>query len=316
MKQNEHAQIKIAVVGGCNIDISATAYTPIIQHDSNPGFIKTTLGGVGRNIAENLARLGNPVFLVSTLGDDQFKPIIERESREVGLNLSLCETFDQLHTSTYICINQPDGDIMVAISAMDICDHLMPEILSTRLDFLNTCDYVVIDSNIPEQSVEYLAQHCTARLCADTVSTKKAVKLQNALPYLYFLKANRPEAEVLTGMKITSKDDLAAAAAALHHKGIKNVAITLSMDGAFFSNGTHMMQMPPMPSQAVNTTGCGDAFFAGALFALDMQLKAADVLRYGLAMAAISAEADSAVSPILSQERLQAVLQQNQGGNA
>ena len=43
-------QNQIAVVGGCNIDISATSYTFLIEEDSNPGYVKTTLGGVGRNI--------------------------------------------------------------------------------------------------------------------------------------------------------------------------------------------------------------------------------------------------------------------------
>ena len=58
-------QNQIAVVGGCNIDISATSYTFLIEEYSNPGYVKTTLGGVGRNIAENLLLLGYPVSMIT-----------------------------------------------------------------------------------------------------------------------------------------------------------------------------------------------------------------------------------------------------------
>lgn len=299
---------RIAVVGGCNIDLSATAFTPLISKDSNPGFLKTTMGGVGRNIAENLSRLGYEVHLISMLGNDHFKQAIETDAQSFGLDLSYCETVDDANTSTYLCINQPDGDISVAVSAMEICDRLTPEVLEKKLDFLNSCHYVVLDSNIPVETIIYLKEHCTAKLCADAVSSKKAAKLRSVLPSLFFLKANRSEAEILSGIRL---DDLAAVNAAidmLHHSGVKNVAITLSMDGAYFSDGHSRALLPPLPIHAVNTTGCGDAFFAGVLTALINELDVSNALRRGLAMAAISAEANNAVSPTLTADKLKATL--------
>ena len=48
---------RFVVIGGANVDIMGIADQALRPQDSNPGTIRTTLGGVGRNIAENLARL-------------------------------------------------------------------------------------------------------------------------------------------------------------------------------------------------------------------------------------------------------------------
>ena len=63
-------QQRMVVVGAINVDISGTASTAMRAGDSNPGHVKVTLGGVGRNIAENLARLGAKVTMLTVLGED------------------------------------------------------------------------------------------------------------------------------------------------------------------------------------------------------------------------------------------------------
>ena len=103
-------QNQIAVVGGCNIDISATSYTFLIEADSNPGYVKTTLGGVGRNIAENLLLLGYPVSMITPLSRDSFLSQILSHSVEIGLDLSHSVYFDDVPNSVYLCINHPNGD--------------------------------------------------------------------------------------------------------------------------------------------------------------------------------------------------------------
>ena len=49
---------KIAVVGGANMDIGGFPSAALVPGDSNPGQVRMSVGGVGRNIAENAARLG------------------------------------------------------------------------------------------------------------------------------------------------------------------------------------------------------------------------------------------------------------------
>lgn len=305
---------RIAVVGGCNIDISATAYSPLIFQDSNPGRLSVSFGGVGRNVAENMARLGYETSLIAPLGDDSFRQQLEAHACGIGLDMSRCLTVEGAVTSSYLCLNHPNGDIALAVSAMDICDAMTPAFLERHLDFLNSCDMVMVDANMPEDSIHYLGANVTAKLCADCVSEKKAGRLRDVLRSLYFIKANRSEMEAITNIPLTDLYAIRKASSALLAMGVQNVAITLSEDGAFFADGTGNAILPPMHVRTVNSTGCGDAFFAGALHGLLEGRRGTEVLRDGLAMASVCAASESAVSPDVSTAALLETLKKYQGG--
>lgn len=296
---------RIVVIGGCNMDISATSYTELVLQDSNPGHIKTTFGGVGRNIAENLVRLGHDVSLIAPLGDDAFGKHTLDFSTSIGINVSHCRVIPGQATSSYLCINYPSGDIAVAVAAMDICESLTPEWLAEDMAFINTFDYVVTDANVPLETLQYLAEHCKPRLCADTVSTKKADRLRYILPNLYFLKANHEEAEVLSGYPLDDQYSLFKALRSFHANGVKRMAITMGKEGALLSASGEQATMPPLLSPTVNSTGCGDAFFAGVLHGMIQDVSIKECLRYGLGMASLCAESEEAVSPILTPALLQ-----------
>lgn len=301
-------QNQIAVVGGCNIDISATSYTFLIEADSNPGYVKTTLGGVGRNIAENLLLLGYPVSMITPLSRDSFLSQILSHSVEIGLDLSHSVYFDDVPNSVYLCINHPNGDIALAVSCMEICEKLTPDVISTQMDFLNSCPYVVLDANPRADTLAYIAEHCHSALCADAVSVKKAERLRPILHRLTFLKVNRAEAEILVGFPVNDFDSVSKASALLHAQGIPIVAITMGSGGAFLSNGGEACVLPPMAHDGVNYSGCGDAFFAGVLHGLINRKSTSATLRCGLAMSALSASSPCAVSPDVSAEALEQIL--------
>lgn len=301
-------QNQIAVVGGCNIDISATSYTFLIEEDSNPGYVKTTLGGVGRNIAENLLLLGYPVSMITPLSRDSFLSQIQSHSVKIGLDLSHCFYFDDVPNSVYLCINHPNGDIALAVSCMEICEKLTPDVIASQMDFLNSCPCVVLDANLRADTLAYIADHCHSALCADAVSVKKADRLRPILHRLSFLKVNRAEAEVLVGFPVDDMESVSKASAQLHAMGIPVVAITLGSSGAFLSVGSEAYALPPMAHDGVNYSGCGDAFFAGILHGLTMQKSTLETLCCGLAMAALSASSPCAVSPDVSSEALEQIL--------
>ena len=305
---------RIAFVGGCNIDITATAYSPLIFQDSNPGKLTVSFGGVGRNVAENMARLGYETSMIAPLGDDNFRQQLEEHSRAVGLDMSRCLIVEGTVTSSYLCLNHPNGDIALAVSAMDICDRLTPAFLEQHISFLNSCDAVMMDANIPQETIQYLSERITTKLCADGVSEKKAGKLRDVLRSLYFIKANRSEMEAITGIPLTDVYTIRKAASALMSIGVKNVSITLSDDGAFLANAEGSAMLPPMHATTVNSTGCGDAFFAGALHGLLEGHNSVQALKEGLAMASLCAKAESAVSPDASLSALRETLNQYQGG--
>lgn len=292
----------VAVVGGVNVDIGGTPHTKLLSGDSNPGRITVTAGGVGRNIAENLARLGHTVHMITALGDDAHGAQIQQNCREVGINLSESLTVHGGRTSTYLCLNDSDGEIVGAVSDMDIYAHLTPEVLESRLPMLNGASLVVLDANLPPETVRYLAEVITVPLFADPVSVKKAGAFVPVLGRLKALKPNRPEASLLSGVSIGSDADLPRAADAFFAKGLPNVLISLGGRGVYYHDGQESGILPCFPLPVINTTGCGDAFLAAVASGYLEGKRLRDMALRGLAASAVCAQTDSAVSPDMSRE--------------
>ena len=190
----------IVVVGGVNMDIGAVSHDPLVPRDSNPGKVTTSLGGVGRNIAHNLCLLGQQVSMVTVLGQDSFAQSVRDNAAAIGLDLSHSAVIPGGRTGTYLFIAGSDGDMALAVNDMAIYDHITPDFLRQRLEFINRAGLVVVETNLPEESLQWLCQHCTAPILADPVSTIKARRLEPVLGKLTALKPNRMEAELLSGV--------------------------------------------------------------------------------------------------------------------
>ena len=204
----------VAVVGGVNMDIGAVSAGKLVARDSNPGHVTTSLGGVGRNIAHNLCLLGQQTAMVTVMGDDDFGRRVQENARDIGLDLSASAVLPDCRTGTYLYIAGPDGDMALAVNDMDIYQRMTPDFLRQRLDFINGADLVVLETNLPEDSIRWLCDNCRAPILADPVSTIKAEKLRPVLGKLAALKPNRLEAELLSGMSIRTPEDAAQAARA------------------------------------------------------------------------------------------------------
>jgi len=297
-------QHKIVVVGGNNVDITATSQTSLVYGDSNPGSIHTGLGGVGRNIAENLTRMGQKVSLITVFGDDEFSKLAQVQAERIGMDISDAIYVSNAPSCVYVCITGPDGDMAVAVNDMELCSRIDPAFLETKLDMLNMADGIIIDANITEEAIDYLVQHCKPPIFADAVSAKKASRLHQSLPHLMGLKSNQIEVELLTGQTISHEHDMSAAAQTLHQMGVEYVLITLGSRGAFASDGNTQLFEKPFPQRVVNTTGCGDAFTAATTIAMLDHMSTHDILKMGLAAASICAQSEHAVSDQISYEAL------------
>lgn len=300
----------VAVVGAVNVDISGTPDTEFLPGDSNPGHVRLTLGGVGRNIAENLCRLGRKVVMITALGEDGNAQQVRAGCEAVGIDLSHSLVVPGGRTSTYLCLNDAQGEIVGAVSDMGIYEAITPEFLATRLDVINQARLVVVDGNLSSEAIAYLGQHVTAPVFADPVSVKKAGHLQGALRGMTALKPNRPEASLLTGVDIASHADLPAAAQAFFALGVKNVFISLGGGGVYFDDGEDRGVLPIVAGSIRNTNGCGDAFLAGAADAWLQGFSLRRVAQWGLAAASLCARSESAVNPNMSHEALKQLLDQ------
>lgn len=287
----------IAVAGGVNIDIGGRSLMPLVSRDSNPGTIQSSLGGVGRNIAHNLALLGVPVKLISALGTDSAAAQVESSCRELGIDLSFSLHISGKRTGTYLYIDGPDGDMALALNDMDILNSLTPEYFSSILDVLCGAELVILDANLPLESIVFIARNCTAPLFGDPVSIVKAERFLPVLGHFHTLKPNRMEAELLSGMRIDSNSDLVIAAEHLLSSGVQQVFLSLGANGVFAADRQQQVWLECPSTQVVNTTGCGDAFTAALAFAFLNRFDLVETTRTGLAAASITSESYSAVHP-------------------
>ena len=288
------------VVGGVNMDIGGRSEAPLIASDSNPGRVRMSLGGVGRNIAHNMALLDCDVRLLTALGDDLYAQKIAASCAELGIDISQALQIPGGHTSTYLFIAGPDGDMALAVNDMAICDSITPAYLQAHRAMLDNAQVILLDTNIPEESIRWLCENAKAPVFADPVSTVKAVKLKGVLGRIHTLKPNRLEAELLSGVKITDDASLERAAAALLDTGLRRVFISLGADGVYAADRSGSIRQPCLPAGVKNATGAGDAFMAGLAWAYLEGSDLAKTARIAQAAAAIAVEGEETINPAMS----------------
>ena len=288
----------ITVIGGANIDLSATLADSFIAADSNPGKVDIGYGGVARNIAHNLALMGNRVQLLTAFGSDLFGRLIEDHCKQQGIDVHLSAVVDNVRSGTYLCIHNHGGEMIAAVADTEAVSVITPEWLEHRLGDINQSDYVVADTNITEAAIRYLMENVTVPLLIDGVSSTKAHRMMNALnkaklPYLHTLKLNLKEA-----VAITNEADYALAAQRLIDLGVAHVYITLGSDGVYCRSAAQEWLFPALPiTDVVNTNGAGDAFLAGVVYAMTKGLEFPQTAQYGLMAARATLMSPKAVNP-------------------
>lgn len=294
----------ITVVGGVNVDIGGFSAAPLKDRDSNPGRVTLSLGGVGRNVAHNLCLLGKGVKLATVMGQDANASLLYAGCEAIGMDLSLSEALLGQRTSTYLFIADSDNDMRLAVSDMDIYQAVTPEFIAARMDVINAGEAVVVDTNIPAESIRYLAENASVPVIADPVSGAKAPRLVDALPYLTALKPNALEAGILTGEDVSTQQGVCRAAQKLVEMGVKNVLITMGVDGVCCADKNGVQIVPAYKATVRNATGAGDAFTAGLTVGLLQNLPLAEVAALAQAASVIAIGSDETVSPEMSYENL------------
>ena len=292
---------RCAVVGAANIDIGGFPAGMVVMGDSNPGCVRLSAGGVGRNIACNLASLGVETHLLTALGGDPFAEVIRMDCARAGVGLSRALTFQDASSSSYLFIADEAGDMRLAVNDMAVCARLTPEVLAGSLEWLNGMDAVILDANLPPETLRFLAEHLRVRLFADAVSAAKAPRLIPILPRLWAVKPNALEASVLTGLPVNDADCAKAAARRLTAQGAKRAFITLGERGACAAQGNEALFIPGAPIRMVNATGAGDAFTAALAWASLRGLDLRESAVAGLAAAAIAVESAETVNPEMTE---------------
>ncbi len=296
----------VVVIGGANIDIQGYPHLQLRRHDSNPGNVEITPGGVGRNIAENLARLGIPVRLITAVGNDDAGRLILSGASQAGIDCSATRIIAEESTATYLAVLDADGDMDVAIIQSRVHSRLEPDYLEQHRSLIEAADLIILDTNLDEALLQYLCRTFgNLPIFIDPVSVAKAKKLIPILSGIHTVKPNDLEAESLTGIRCEDENGCKAAAAALREQGVRNVVISRGAGRLVCADETGVCVVPALHCPVVSTTGAGDAFMAGLIYGYLAGSQLLQAVKYSLVLSSWALGCGSTIAPGISAERLE-----------
>lgn len=297
----------VLVVGGANVDVVAQSTGPFAAGTSNPGRNYSSAGGVGRNIAANLGRLGVPTTLVTVLGNDTFGDRLYDETTAASVDLTHVVRLD-MPSGSYLAMLDADGELVGAVADMAAAESLRPEQVPDSV--IAAASYVVLDANLCADVLEHVCRRAAEHqvpVVVDPVSVPKAdrvVRVLKAGP-VHTITPTRTELVALTGQQ-----DLEKGVAALHELGVERVWVREGASGSRLFSGGADVRVPAIPAQVRNVTGAGDAMAAAYVQALVVGFDDETAARRGAAAAYLTISSDHTVRPDLSPALIDHVLKE------
>ena len=302
---------RVVVIGAACLDIKGRLAEPLLLGTSNAGRLTISVGGVARNIAENLARLGADTTLIAAVGADEFGQLIMSQTEEAGVRTEAMLIIEDQHTAAYLALLDHDGLLHTALDDSDCVRALTPEYLLENSDLIRTADVVFIDANLRRASADVIRAMCAEEgipLCLEPVAYGLATRYRDRLQGLYVITPNEREAEALTGMVVSSPAEATLAAKELVRLGVQIAIITLAREGVVYATGAEHGHISTAVGQIVDPTGAGDALAAAVVFGLMNQLPVDEAVRLGASAAALTVASADTVRRDLSLESLYAQL--------
>ena len=301
----------IAGIGGANMDIHGRSDRPLIMRDSNPGTLHTSLGGVCRNICENLARLGADVRLVTVVGDDVHGRSILSGCEQAGIDMSATRVVQGERSSSYISIMDSSGDMLLAMSDMHIIKKLDERLVDDSRALLCGAELVVCDGNLSTRAVDRLTRVCDRTLYVDPVSTAWAKELRPLIGRFDTVKPNRMELSALTECPVGSMGEIQAACDVLLSRGVRRVFVSMGADGMLYKGPEGMIYERSLPFDGmVNATGAGDAAMAGIIHATLRGLDVRQTVQWAMGAGMVAIASPDTISRSMSPAAIETMIKE------
>ena len=305
----------VLCIGAANLDRKMRTLAALQMGTSNPVRSTEVFGGVGRNIAENLARLSIPVALLTALGDDAAGHALQTHAEDAGIDMRGSLHLSNTSSGTYTAVLDEHGEMLLAMANMQLYEQLTPAFLHSRQPQRAAAALTVCDLNLGHDSVQALLADArqdagpmgsaAAPLVIVAVSQPKMAHLPQDLTGLRLLLLNRGELETRVARALPTAFDVRAACREVQRQGARQVVVTCGGEGVYFTDGDTLdapiEHLAAREVDAVDVTGAGDAFSAAVCWSLyhdsgDLKL----ACRRGLKLAAMTLESAATVSPHIS----------------
>jgi len=289
----------IYVIGGSTIDIYAKSDKDIILKDSNIGDITIAYGGVANNIAHNLKALGEDISFITAFGDDYFSKLLIDDLNEKDINISLSKIFLEEKSSVYLAVLDNKKDMYVGVNDMGVIDRLDVENLSELKDIVKDNDYVVLDTNLSNDSLRFIFNEVKGKKIVEAISVNKVSKIVPYLSKIDMIKLNNLEASSICGMKLDDQVKMIAFMKLMKGEGVKEVLVS-SRKGLYIGThkGIEFYKHNFNNINVVNSTGAGDALYSAYIYGKYHGSDTKNCATLGLISAIITLESNSASSAI------------------
>ncbi len=302
---------EVVVIGAACLDIKGRVAGQIHPGTSNPGQVRITVGGVARNIAENLARLGRHTALLAAVARDPFGHQIVKHTGSAGVDVSQVLFCREGRTGSYLALSDGQGNLAAGVDDTAIIAELTPRYVYERRRLFREARMVVVDANTPQITVETVvrtAGRYSVPVCLDPVSYELAQRYRDQLASFYLLAAGSVEAEALLGRPVTSRREAAHAARQLVAAGVQVAIISLRNEGVVYASREMNGFVPEVRCEVVDPTGAADALTAAVIYGLVNQMPLDEAVWLGVSAAALTLQSMETVRSDLSLDLLYARL--------
>jgi pseudouridine kinase len=299
-------RIQVACIGGATIDRTYRAGASLQPGTSNPVRSEPrSMGGVARNVAESLARLGAATMLVSIVGDDENGRAVLAGLNALGIAVDHVAIGREHRTAEYVAVLEPTGDLAFGLADMAILDAFSVQHLDRAWSSLAEAAWVFADCNLPADVLAELIgrtrRGASFKLAVDAVSARKALRLPEHLAGIDLLFLNEDEARARLGAGVERDGSVEHLGCALMERGASSVVLTLGARGALVAQGSAApVILPAARAEILDVTGAGDALIAATLDRLLGGAALDNAVRAGLVAASLTIEARASVRPDLS----------------
>lgn len=292
---------QILVVGSSNTDM-------VINSKSIPRIGETVLGGVffmnpggkGANQAVACARLGGNVTFVCKTGNDIFGHQSQQQFEEEEINTSYVFSDLKKPSGVALIFVDENGENSISV-ASGSNSSLLPSDISLAEDAIEKADLILIQLEIPMESVEFTAKLAKekGKLVILNPAPAPSIPLStDLLKNIYLINPNEIEAEIISGIKIIDMETAILAAKKINEMGVANVIITLGRKGALLYDGINAEFIPGHKVNALDSTGAGDCFSGALAIAISEGYTIPDAVRFANKAAAISVTRQGAQSSL------------------
>src|ERR1700741_2859974 len=252
---------RIAVVGSANIDL--TTFTSRFPKPGETIFgdsFDLGFGGKGANQATASRLCGAQVSMIARVGSDLFGPATIENFKQLDIDTTHVKQLEGVSSGVAPIFVEPSGQNRIFV-VKGANDRLLPSDVDAAADLLKTVDCMVLQFEIPLETVYHSVQfaHANGIRCIVNPAPAAPVDLK-ALAGLDYFVPNESEAETITGMPVRNLDDAKRCAEKFLAGGIQRAIITLGANGALLASREGMQHVAAFPVKAIDSTGAGDAF--------------------------------------------------------